>query len=119
MNEDTDPFGPAHCKCCGIVLVDADDYDYDTQGQRSYALLRFDNGQTYRESADKDWSLCSLKCVIQFARTADESESARRPYTVFWSPMDGEFVATCTEIPGLSGLGASEQEAIAELKVAI
>jgi predicted RNase H-like HicB family nuclease len=43
------------------------------------------------------------------------------PYSfrVFWSHEDGEFVATCVEIPGLSGLGASEAEAIEEVKQAI
>jgi predicted RNase H-like HicB family nuclease len=43
----------------------------------------------------------------------------RYPLRVFWSERDSEFVATCAEIPGLSGLGANEAEAIAELKVAI
>src|SRR3954452_11123969 len=45
--------------------------DDRAQGRRSYALLRFDDGQTWRESADKDWSLCSLKCVRQFAQLAE------------------------------------------------
>lgn len=40
-------------------------------------------------------------------------------YRVFWSSGDGEYVAECNEISGLSGLGASEAEAIKELKVAI
>jgi len=40
-------------------------------------------------------------------------------YRVFWSKEDGEYVAECGEIPGLSGLGPSEAEAIKELKVAI
>jgi len=40
-------------------------------------------------------------------------------YRVFWSPEDKEFVATCVEVPGLSGLAPSEAGAIDELKVAI
>ncbi len=40
-------------------------------------------------------------------------------YRVFWSPEDKEFVATCVEIPGLSGLAPTEAGAIEELKVAI
>lgn len=43
------------------------------------------------------------------------------PYSlqIFWSPEDEEFVATCVEIPGLSGLAATEAGAIEELKVAL
>jgi len=40
-------------------------------------------------------------------------------YRVFWSREDNEFVATCVEIPGLSGLAPTEAGAIEELKVAI
>ena len=40
-------------------------------------------------------------------------------YRVFWSSEDNEFVATCVEIPGLSGLAPTEAGAIDELKVAI
>jgi predicted RNase H-like HicB family nuclease len=40
-------------------------------------------------------------------------------YRVFWSKEDGEYVAECDEIPGLSGLASSEAQAIKELKVAI
>jgi predicted RNase H-like HicB family nuclease len=40
-------------------------------------------------------------------------------YRVFWSTEDGEYVAECDEIPGLSGLAPSETQAIKELKVAI
>lgn len=38
--------------------------------------------------------------------------------SVRWSPEDREFVATYAELPGLSGLGETEAEAIEELKVA-
>jgi predicted RNase H-like HicB family nuclease len=40
-------------------------------------------------------------------------------YRVFWSKEDGEYVAECDEIPGLSGLASSETEAIKELKTAM
>lgn len=40
-------------------------------------------------------------------------------YRVFWSLEDGEYVAECGEIPGLSGLGSTEVGAIKELKIAI
>ena len=43
----------------------------------------------------------------------------RYSHRVFWSPRDNEFVATCVEIPGLSGLAPTEAGAIEELKVAI
>jgi predicted RNase H-like HicB family nuclease len=43
----------------------------------------------------------------------------RYAYRVFWSDEDGEFVAVCSEIPGLSGLAATEAGAIEELKVVI
>ena len=43
----------------------------------------------------------------------------RYSYWVFWSAEDGEYVAACAEIPGLSGLAATEADAIEELKVAI
>jgi predicted RNase H-like HicB family nuclease len=40
-------------------------------------------------------------------------------YRIFWSKEDGEYVAECDEIPGLSGLASSEAQAIKELKFAI
>lgn len=40
-------------------------------------------------------------------------------YDVFWSKEDDEYVATCAEVPGLSGLGPSRAEAIGELEVAL
>jgi predicted RNase H-like HicB family nuclease len=36
-----------------------------------------------------------------------------------WSDGDGECVATCEEIPGLSGLGPTPARALAELRIAI
>ena len=36
-----------------------------------------------------------------------------------WSEADREHVATCREIPGLSGLGGTREAALVELKVAI
>ena len=43
----------------------------------------------------------------------------RYSYRVFWSDEDGEFVAACAEIPGLSGLGSTEAAAVEELEVAV
>lgn len=40
-------------------------------------------------------------------------------FSVLWSDEDGEYVATSAEFPGLSGLAATPEEAIAELKDAI
>ena len=40
-------------------------------------------------------------------------------YRVSWSEKDGECVATCVEIDGLSGLGATPAQAVSQLKVAI
>jgi predicted RNase H-like HicB family nuclease len=36
-----------------------------------------------------------------------------------WSEEDQEHVALCAEIPGLSGLGATRAEAVAELEESI
>lgn len=43
------------------------------------------------------------------------------PYTIrlSWSDRDGECVATCDELPWLSGLGPTPARATAELRVAI
>lgn len=43
----------------------------------------------------------------------------RYSYRVSWSAGDGECVATCDEIPGLSGLGPTPARATRELEVAI
>jgi len=40
-------------------------------------------------------------------------------YRVSWSEHDGECVATCVEIAGLSGLGPTPARAVAQLKIAI
>jgi predicted RNase H-like HicB family nuclease len=40
-------------------------------------------------------------------------------YRIFFSDADEEFVATCDDFPGLSGLGATDEEAAAELRVAV
>ena len=37
---------------------------------------------------------------------------------VRWSEEDGEFVATIPELPGISGLGATQEEAITEARAA-
>jgi antitoxin HicB len=43
------------------------------------------------------------------------------PYStsIFWSDEDDCFVAVCPELPGLSGLGASREEAAAELSTVL
>jgi predicted RNase H-like HicB family nuclease len=43
------------------------------------------------------------------------------PYTykVFLDEPSGEYVAECQEIPGLSGIGKTEAEAVAELREAV
>ena len=43
------------------------------------------------------------------------------PYSarIFWSDEDGCSVAACSEIPGLSGLGESREEAAAELSTVL
>ena len=40
-------------------------------------------------------------------------------YSVFKDNPPGEYIAECLEIPGLSGIGDTEAEAIAELKEAV
>ncbi|MDX2042024.1 MAG: toxin-antitoxin system HicB family antitoxin [Acidobacteriota bacterium] len=38
---------------------------------------------------------------------------------ILWSEEDSEFVATCPAFPGLSALGETEEEALAEAKIAL
>lgn len=40
-------------------------------------------------------------------------------FSIVWSEEDGEYVATCPAFPGLSALGETEEEALAEAKVAL
>jgi predicted RNase H-like HicB family nuclease len=40
-------------------------------------------------------------------------------FNILWSEEDGEYVATCPAFPGLSALGETEEEALAEAKVAL
>ena len=40
-------------------------------------------------------------------------------FNIIWSDEDGEFVATCPAFPGLSALGETEEEALAEAKIAL
>lgn len=40
-------------------------------------------------------------------------------YRVFWSDEDAAFVATVDELPGLSGIGDTQEEALKELRVAV
>jgi predicted RNase H-like HicB family nuclease len=47
-----------------------------------------------------------------------EEMSTQYSYYISWSPADQEFVARFLELPGLSGMGATMPEAIAELNVA-
>ncbi len=43
----------------------------------------------------------------------------RYSFAITWSELDQNYVALCPEFPGLSGLGYTPQEAIAELQVAL
>jgi predicted RNase H-like HicB family nuclease len=40
-------------------------------------------------------------------------------FNIAWSEEDGEFVATCPAFPGLSALGETEMDALAEAKTAV
>jgi predicted HicB family RNase H-like nuclease len=40
-------------------------------------------------------------------------------FNIAWSESDGEYVATSAEFPGLSGLGATAEEAVSELRAAM
>ena len=46
-------------------------------------------------------------------------EIPRYSARIFWSDEDGCYVAACSEIPGLSGLGESREEAATELSTAL
>jgi predicted RNase H-like HicB family nuclease len=48
-----------------------------------------------------------------------EERAARYAYRVSWSPDDREFVAVCLDFPELSGLGATQEEALAEARAAV
>lgn len=50
---------------------------------------------------------------------SSSDQPPRYLYRVFWSSEDEQFVATCFELPELSGLGASPEEALGELSVAV
>ena len=39
-------------------------------------------------------------------------------FKVVFSPLDGEYMATCETYPGLSAFGETEAEALAEAKIA-
>lgn len=41
------------------------------------------------------------------------------PFNIAWSEEDKEYVATCPAFPGLSAYGSSEEESLAEAKVAL
>ena len=41
------------------------------------------------------------------------------PFSITWSEGDGEYIAKCPPFPGLSAYGATEEEALAEAKVAL
>lgn len=43
----------------------------------------------------------------------------RYSFNIIWSEDDGEYVATCPAFPGLSALGETEAEALAEAKIAL
>lgn len=44
---------------------------------------------------------------------------SKYPFNIAWSDEDEEYVATCPAFPGLSAYGATEEEALAEGKVAL
>lgn len=41
------------------------------------------------------------------------------PFNIAWSEEDEEYVVTCPAFPGLSALGETEEEALAEAKIAL
>lgn len=45
--------------------------------------------------------------------------ASKYTYRVFWSEDDGEYVATCIECASLSGLGDSQESALAEARAAV
>ena len=47
------------------------------------------------------------------------SETPQYSTSIFWSDEDGCFVAVCPELPGLSGLGESREEAAAEMSTVL
>jgi predicted HicB family RNase H-like nuclease len=44
------------------------------------------------------------------------SQAAKYTYRVFWSEQDGEYVALCAEMPSLSWLAKSDEEAFRGIK---
>ncbi|MDA3949166.1 MAG: type II toxin-antitoxin system HicB family antitoxin [Spirochaeta sp.] len=43
----------------------------------------------------------------------------RHGYRVFWYPDDATWVARCVELPSISGIGDSPEEALAEAQTAV
>lgn len=41
------------------------------------------------------------------------------PFNIVWSEKDKEYLATCPAFPGLSAYGGTEEEALAEAKIAL
>jgi predicted RNase H-like HicB family nuclease len=48
-----------------------------------------------------------------------EDLASKYTYRGFWSEDDGEYVATCIECANLSGLGDSQESALAEARAAV
>ena len=46
-------------------------------------------------------------------------DASRYPIQVFWSEDDGGFIATVPDLPGCSAFGATQVEAVSEVKDAI
>ena len=44
---------------------------------------------------------------------------SKYPINIGWSEEDGEYMATCTSFAGLSAFGATEEEALREVKIAL
>lgn len=40
-------------------------------------------------------------------------------HRAFWSEPDSSYIAVCPEFPGLSAFGATEEDAVSELRVAV
>ena len=47
------------------------------------------------------------------------ADASRYPIQVFWSEEDGGFIAAVPDLPGCSAFGATQVEAVSEVKDAI
>lgn len=97
-------------KSCIFISVKTPSWEYELE---------------WREDDPLDITLSEHVCnVIKIIHKPDinfanESDTSDYTLDVKWSEEDREYIATCPTFPGLSAFGSTEQEALAEGKIAL